>query len=128
MPVNSASIDVGTALSHGLSIYTAGGSAVSAYGPTVGRNVAVVVLTVPSITASGVISINTSFPVTGAAVGDIVTIGAPSSLSAGVIAFGFVSAANEVTLTLVASAGTAVQTAQTWNVGLYRRSFITSIR
>lgn len=118
--------DLGTALSHGLSIYTAGDSAVSAYGPIIGRNVAVVALTVPSILDST--SVDTTFAVTGAAVGDTVSIAAPSGLSAGVIAFGFVPSAGNVTIRLVASSGTAAQTAQTWGVTCTRRSFITSIR
>ena len=118
--------DLGTALSHGLSIYTAGNSAVSAYGPIIGRDVAVVALTVPAILNST--SIDTTFAVTGAAVGDAVLLGPPSALSAGVTAFGFVSSAGNVTLTLTASIATANQTAQTWNVTLLRRSFITSIR
>ena len=118
--------DLGTALSHGLSIYTAGNSAVSAYGPVIGRDVAVVALTVPAILNST--SIDTTFAVTGAAVGDAVLLGPPSALSAGVTAFGFVPSAGNVTLTLTASIATANQTAQTWNVTLLRRSFITSIR
>lgn len=118
--------DFGTALSHGLSIYTAGDSAISAYGPIIGRNVAVVVLTVPSILDST--SVDTTFAVTGAAVGDTVSLAPPSGVSAGVIAFGFVPSAGNVTIRLVASSGTAVQTAQTWGVSLTRRSFITSIR
>ena len=126
MPVNSASQDIGTALSHGLSIYTAGGSAVSAYGPIIGRSVAVVALTVPSILDST--SIDTTFAVTGAAVGDAVIVGYPSGVSAGVAAFGFVPSAGNVTLRFIASSGTANQTAQTWDVTCHRRSFITSIR
>ena len=46
----------------------------------------------------------------------------------GVVAFGFVPSAGNVTITLVASTLTAEQTAQTWGVSLMRRSFITSIR
>lgn len=117
---------LGTALGHGLSVYTAGGSAVSAYGPVIGRDVAVVALTVPSILDST--SVDTTFAVTGAAVGDGVILHPPSAISAGVVAFGFVPSAGNVTITLVASKGTAAQTAQTWGVSLMRRSFVTSIR
>lgn len=118
--------ELGTAFGHGLSIYTEGNSVVSAYGPTIGRNVAVIALTVPSILDST--SVDTTFAVTGAAVNDAVIVGAPSGLSAGVFAFGFVPSAGNVTLRLVASSGTAAQTAQTWNVQCLRRSFVTSIR
>lgn len=118
--------DVGTTLSYGLSIATAGNSAVSAYGPIIGRNVAVIALTVPAILNST--SVDTTFAVSGAAVGDGVILHPPSALSAGVVAFGFVPSAGNVTITLVASVATAVQTAQTWGVSLVRRSFITSIR
>ena len=118
--------DFGTSLSHGLSIYTDGGSAVSAYGPVIGRSVSVIALTVPSILDST--SVDTTFPVTGAAVGDGVILHPPSAISSGVIAFGFVSSAGIVTMSLVASKGTAAQTAQTWGVSLVRRSFVTSIR
>jgi hypothetical protein len=118
--------DLGTALSHGLSIYTAGGSAVSAYGPIIGANVAVIALTVPATLNS--MSVNTTFAVPGAAVGDGVILHPPSALSAGVTAFGFVPSAGNVTITLTASGATAVQTAQTWGVSLMRRSFVTSIR
>lgn len=116
----------GTALGHGLSIYTDGGSAVSAYGPVIGRSVAVVALTVPSVLDST--SIDTTFAVGGAAVGDTVLIGYPSSISAGVFAQAFVPSAGNVTLRLVASSGTANQTAQTWDFTIHRRSFVTSIR
>ena len=127
MPVNSISPgDLGTAFSGGLSIYTAGGSAVSAYGPIIGRDVAVVAQTVPSILDST--SIDTTFAVTGAAVGDGIIIHPPSAISAGVHSFAFVSSAGNVTLTLVASKGTANQTAQTWGFSLMRRSVVTSTR
>lgn len=116
----------GTAFGHGLSVYTAGGSAVSAYGPILGRDVAVVALTVPAILNST--SVDTTFAVPGAAVGDGVILHPPSALSAGVTAFGFVPSAGNVTITLTASIATAVQTAQTWGVSLLRRSFVTSMR
>ena len=118
--------DYGTALSHGLSIYTTGGSAVSAYGPIIGANVAVIALAVPAILNST--SVDTTFAVPGAAVGDGVILHPPSALSAGITAFGFVPSAGNVTITLTASGATAAQTAQTWGVSLMRRSFITSIR
>jgi len=124
MPVGS--LDVGTVHAHGLSIITQGNSVVSAYGPIIGRDVAVIALTVPAILNST--SVDTTFAVTGAAVGDGVILHPPSALSPGVIAFGFVPSAGNVTITLVASVATAVQTAQTWGVSLMRRSFITSIR
>lgn len=125
MPVNTLSLDGGTVFSHGVSVTTAGDSAVSAYGPVIGRDVAVLALTVPSILDST--SVDTTFPVTGAAVGDTVSIAPPSGVSAGVHAFGFVSSAGIVTMTLVSSKGTAAQTAQTWGVTLTRRSFVTRI-
>ena len=122
MPVNTVSLEAGTIFTGGVSIVTAGDSAVSAYGPIIGRDVAVVVLTVPSILDST--SIDTTFAVTGAAVGDGVVVHPPSAVSAGVHSFGFVSSAGNVTLTLVASKGTAVQTAQTWGFSLMRRSIV----
>ena len=120
-------IDLGTALSHGLSIYTAGNSAVSAYGPVIGRDVAVVALMVP-----GSASTETSFAVTGAAVGDAVIVGPPSALSASIDWNAYVSSAGNITLRLSGSEGTSTsrttQTAQTWAFTILRRSFITSIR
>lgn len=116
----------GSALGGALSIYTEGGSAVSAYGPIIGADVAVVALTVPATLNS--MSIDTTFGVPGAAVGDGVLVHPPSALSAGVTAFGFVPSAGNVTLTLTASGATAAQTAQTWGVSLIRRSIVTSIR
>jgi hypothetical protein len=117
--------DFGTVLSQGLSIVTAGNSNVSAYGPVVGRAVSVVALSVPSILDST--SVDTSFTVTGAAVGDGVLVGYPSAVSAGLGVFGFVSAANEVTLRLIASKGTTAQTAQTWDVSVLKRSFVSRL-
>lgn len=116
----------GTAIGGGLSVYTGGNSAVSAYGPIIGRDAAVVALTVPA--TLNATSVDTTFPVTGAAVGDGVILHPPSSLSAGVVAFGFVPSAGNVTIRLVASSDTAAQTAQTWGVSLVRRSLVTSIR
>ena len=116
--------DLGTALSHGLSIYTAGNSAVSAYGPIIGRDVAVIALTVPVFE-----SVQTVFTVTGAAVGDAVLVAGPSSISSDLIFNAWVSSAGNVTLQFVNSTITAiVQTAQTWGINCIRRSFITSIR
>ena len=123
MPVNTAFQDLGSVFPGGVSIVTAGNSAVSAYGPIIGRDVAVVAQTVPSILDST--SINTTFAVTGAAVGDGVIVHPPSGISAGVHAFAFVSSAGNVTLSLIASVGTASQTAQTWGFSLIRRSFVT---
>lgn len=117
---------LGTSLGHGLSVYTQGGSAVSAYGPVIGRDVTVVALTVPATLNAR--SIDTAIPVAGAAVNDTVVVGPPSALSAGVTAFAFVSQAGEVTLRLSASDTTANQTAQTWSLTCMRRSHITSIR
>lgn len=118
------SIDLGTALSHGLSIYTDGGSAVSAYGPIIGRDVAVIALTAPAFD-----SVQTVFVVTGAAVGDPVLVAGPSSISSDLVFNAWVSSAGNVTLQFANSTLTAiVQTAQTWGVGCLRRSFVTSIR
>ena len=125
MPVNTAFLDAGSVFPGGISVITAGNSAVSAYGPIIGRDVAVVALTVPSILDST--SINTTFAVTGAAVGDGVLVHPPSAISAGVHSFAFVPSAGNVTLTLVASTGTAAQTAQTWGFSLIRRSFLTRL-
>lgn len=116
----------GTAFGQGVSVYTGGGSAVSAYGPIIGADVAVVALTVPATLNAR--SIDTTFAVSGAAVGDNVMLHAPSTLSAGVIAFGFVPSAGNVTLRLVASDTTANQVAATWGVSCMRRSQVTSIR
>lgn len=117
---------LGSSLGYGLSIYTAGGSAVSAYGPIIGADVAVVALTVPATLNAR--SVDTTFAVPGAAVGDGVVLHPPSGISAGVTAFGFVPSAGNVTIRLSASDATAAQTAQTWGVSLVRRSFVTSIR
>ena len=115
----------GSVLGGGLSIVTEGNSAVSAYGPIIGATVAVVAQTVPSILDST--SINTTFAVGGAAVGDTVLVGYPSGISAGVIAQAFVPSAGNVTLTLVASKGTVAQTAQNWDFTIIRRSFVTRL-
>ena len=117
---------LGTSFGHGLSVYTQGGSAVSAYGPIIGADVAVVALTVPATLNAR--SVDSTFAVAGAAVGDGVIVHPPSSISAGVTAFAWVPSAGNVTLRLSASGDTAAQTAQTWGVSLMRRSFITSIR
>lgn len=116
---------LGTVFPGGVSITTDGNSAVSAYGPIIGRSVSVVALTVPSILDST--SIDTTFAVGGAAEGDTVLIGAPSGISAGVVPYAFVPSAGNVTLRLVASKGTAAQTAQTWDFTILRRSFVTRI-
>ena len=117
---------LGTAFGGGVSVYTGGGSAVSAYGPIIGADVAVVALTIPATLNS--YSIDTVFALAGAAVNDIVMLGPPSALSAGVSATAFVSSAGNVTLRLEASTVTAAQTAQTWGITLMRRSFVTSNR
>lgn len=113
----------GTVFSGGLSVITEGNSAVSAYGPIIGKTVSVVALTVPSILDST--SIDTTFAVAGAATGDTVLVGYPSSVSAGVFAQAFVPSAGNITLRLVASSGTANQTAQSWDFTILRRSFVT---
>ena len=118
--------ELGTSFGGGLSVYTEGGSAVSAYGPIIGRDVAVVAQTVPAIL--NIRSIDTTFAVTGAAVGDGVIVHPPSSLSAGVTAFAFVPSAGNVTLRLSASDTTVNQVAQTWGFSLIRRSIVTSYR
>ena len=127
MPVNTVSIDLGTVLSQGLSITTAGNSAVSAYGPRIGRDVAVVALMVPrNLQASS--STETTFAATGAAVGDPVFVGPPSALSADLDWAAYVSSAGNVTLRLLnPSASTITQTAQTWSFDIARRSFVTRI-
>lgn len=118
--------ELGTALGGALSIYTEGGSAVSAYGPIIGRTVGVIALTVPATLNAR--SVDSVIPLVGAAVGDGVILHPPSALSAGVTAFGFVPSAGNVTLRLSASDDTAAQTAQTWGISLIRRSLVTSIR
>jgi hypothetical protein len=115
--------DLGTSFSHGVAVTSTSLSAVSAHGPVVGRSVAVVALTVPSVLDNT--SVDTTFALTGAAVGDPVIIGHPSGLSTGVHAVGFVSAADEITLRLVSSKGTVNQTAQTWSVSVMKRSHVT---
>src|SRR5688572_15106370 len=95
--------DFGTSFTHGLRV----------------ESVTVVALTIPSILDST--SVDTTFAVTGAVVNDPVIVGAPSGLSAGVAAFGFVSSADNVTLRFIASKGTVNQTAQPWNVSVLRR-------
>lgn len=114
---------LGTVFGGGVSVTTDGNSAVSAYGPIIGKTVAVVAQTIPSILDSS--SIDTTFALAGAAVGDTVLVGYPSGLSAGVIAQAFVPSAGNVTLSLVASKGTANQTAQNWDFTILRRSFVT---
>lgn len=113
--------DFGTSFSHGLSVTTAGGSAVSAYGPIVGANVAVVAITVAAHDST-----TTAFAVGGAAVGDGVIVHPPSAVSADLIWNAFVSSAGNVSLQLANSTITAIaQTAQTWGFSLIRRSFMT---
>ena len=120
MPVNTVSLDGGTIFSGGVSIVTAGDSAVSAYGPIVGRDVAVVAITVAANDST-----NTAFAVTGAAVGDGVIVHPPSAISADLIWNAFVSSAGNVTLQFANSTITAVaQTAQTWGFSLIRRSIV----
>lgn len=59
--------------------------------------------------------------VTGAVAGDTVALGAPSSLEASLVAFGFVSAANTVTIRLHNSGGGAVDPASaTWRATVIR--------
>lgn len=119
----AGSLGGGTSFGGGLSIYTEGGSSVSAYGPIIGGSISVVALTVPSILDST--SIDTTFALLGAATGDTVLVGYPSGVSAGVFAQAFVPSAGNVTLRLMASSGTANQTAQTWDFTIHRRSFVT---
>lgn len=118
--------EFGTAFGGGVSVYTGGGSAVSAYGPIIGADVAVVALTVPATLNAA--SVDTVIPLAGAAVGHGVLIHPPSALSSGINAFGFVSSAGNVTLRLSSSGVTAAQTAQTWGISLIHRSLVTSIR
>ena len=118
--------EFGTALGGALSIYTEGGSAVSAYGPIIGANVAVVAQTVPAIL--NIRSIDTTFALAGAAVGDPVLVAPPSTVSAGLTWCAFVPSAGNMTLRLSASDTTVNQVAATWGFSLIRRSFFTSIR
>jgi len=58
--------------------------------------------------------------VTGAAVGDKVVLGAPSTLETGLIAFGFVSATNTVKIRLLnATAGTVDAASASWKVAVF---------
>lgn len=69
-------------------------------------------------TASGAVSALT-VTVTGAATGDKVALGAPSTLETGLIAFGFVSAANTVTVRLANLSGSTVDPASaSWKVAV----------
>lgn len=116
----------GTAFGGGVSVYTGGGSAVSAYGPIIGADVAVVAQTVPATLNSR--SIDTTFALAGAAIGDGVLVHPPSTVSAGLTWDAFVPSAGNLTLRLSASDTTVNQVAATWGFSLIRRSFFTSIR
>ena len=118
--------EFGTAFGGCVSIYTEGGSAVSAYGPIIGADVAVVAQTVPAIL--NIRSIDTTFALPGAAIRDGVIVHPPSTLSAGVTWDAFVPSAGNLTLRLSASDTTVNQVAATWGFSLIRRSQFTSIR
>lgn len=119
MPVQN----LGTVFGGGISIVTDGNSAVSAYGPVIGRDVAVVATTVAVYDSA-----STSFAVGGAAVGDGIIIHPPSAISADLVWNAYVGSAGNVTLQFVNSTITAIaQTAQTWGFSLMRRSFVTRI-
>ena len=115
---------LGTAFGHGVSVYTGGGSAVSAYGPIIGADVAVIALTAPAND-----SVQSVFALAGAATGDGVLVHGPSSISSDLAFNAWVSSAGNVTLQFVNSTITSiVQTTQTWGISLIRRSFATNIR
>lgn len=116
----------GTAFGGGVSVYTGGGSAVSAYGPIIGADVAVVAQTVPATLNSR--SIDTTFALPGADIGDGVLVHPPSTVSAGLTWNAFVPSAGNLTLRLSASNTTVNQVAATWGFSLIRRSAFTSIR
>ena len=124
MPVNTANLGGGgTVIGTGLSIVTEGNSAVSAYGPRLGCDVAVVATTVAAFDSA-----DTTFAVTGAAALDPIIVAAPSSISADLVYTAFVPSAGNVTLRLVNSTLTAIaQTAQTWGIEILRRSAVTRI-
>lgn len=118
--------EFGTAFGGGVSVYTGGNSAVSAYGPIIGADVAVVAQTVPAILNSR--SLDTTFAIPGAAIGDGVLVHPPSTVSAGLTWDAFVPSAGNMTLRLSASNTTVNQVAATWGFSLIRRSVFTSIR
>lgn len=71
-------------------------------------------------TVTGAIAAPLTVTVTGAAVGDKVVLGAPSTLEAGLIAFGFVSATNTVTIRLAnLSGGTVDPASASWKVAVF---------
>lgn len=71
-------------------------------------------------TATGAVATALTVTVTGAAVGDKVVLGAPSTLEAGLIAFGFVSAADTVSIRLAnLSGGTVDPASASWKVAVF---------
>lgn len=73
----------------------------------------------PSIAAAGTAEL--TITVTGAAIGDVVSVGPPSTLNAGLQVTGYVSSANTVTIRVYNSTGSAVDPASaTWKAAVIR--------
>lgn len=71
-------------------------------------------------TASAATSAELTVTVTGAAVGDKVVLGAPSTLEAGLIPFGYVSATNTVSIRVFnGSGGTVDPASASWKVAVF---------
>lgn len=71
-------------------------------------------------TANGAVATELTVTVTGAAVGDKVVLGPPSTLETGLIAFGYVSAANTVSIRLANLSGSTVDPASaSWKVAVF---------
>lgn len=69
-------------------------------------------------TADGAVASLTA-TVTGAATGDFVIVSPPGNFGAGLLAFGFVSAANTVTVRLINGSGSTVDPASaTWGIAV----------
>lgn len=73
----------------------------------------------PSISANTISTLTVT--VTGAVVGDSVSLAPPSGINAGLMWSGFVSAANTVTIRLLNTTGSAIDPASaTWKVNVIR--------
>lgn len=71
-------------------------------------------------TLNGATSAELTVTVTGAAAGDKVVIGAPATLEAGLIPFGYVSAANTVSIRVAnVSGGTVDPASASWKVAVF---------
>lgn len=71
-------------------------------------------------TLSAATSAELTVTVTGAAVGDKVALGAPSTLEAGLIPFGYVSATNTVSIRVFNGSGSTVDPASaSWKVAVF---------